>query len=84
MLIQRDGLGFVLAHLNRVMHECYLRLQDTVRSQAIWLFGELIRTGVANVDNLCFTMLRLCAGGDLSQRNINHIDQILLAFENNR
>ncbi|KAJ1521963.1 hypothetical protein ONE63_002294 [Megalurothrips usitatus] len=84
MLIQRDGLGFVLAHLNRLMHECYLRLQDIVRTQAIWLFGELVRTGVANVESLCFTMLRLCAGGDLSQRNITHIDQILAALENNR
>lgn len=84
MLIQRDGLGCVIGHLIRVMHEFYLRLQDIVRSQAIWLFGELIRTGVANVDNLCFTMLRLCAGGDLSPRNITHIDQILLALENNR
>ncbi|KAE8739628.1 hypothetical protein FOCC_FOCC014893 [Frankliniella occidentalis] len=84
MLIQRDGFGVVLVHLNRIMHECYLRLQDIVRTQAIWLFGELIRTGVANVDSLCFTMLRLCAGGDLSPRNINHIDQVLLTFENNR
>lgn len=84
MFIQRDGLGFVLAHLNRAMHDCYLRLQDTVRTQATWLFGELMRTGVANVDNLCFTMLRLCAGGDLSQRNITHIDQVLTALQNNR
>ncbi|XP_034230084.1 integrator complex subunit 3 [Thrips palmi] len=84
MLIQRDGLGSVIGNLIRVMHEYYLRLQDIVRTQSIWLFGELIRTGVANVDNLCFTMLRLCAGGDLSPRNITHIDQILLAFENNR
>lgn len=83
-LITRDGLAIVLCHLNQLILERYLRLNDTARSQLLWLLRELIRTSVANVDNLCLSLLRHAAGGDTSVKNIYLIDALLDVFQDNR
>jgi integrator complex subunit 3 len=83
-LVTRDGLAIVLAHLNQLVLERYLKLNDTARSQLLWLLREMIRTSVANVDNLCLSLLRHAAGGDISQRNIFLIDALLDIFQENR
>ncbi|XP_048513843.1 integrator complex subunit 3 isoform X2 [Athalia rosae] len=83
-LITRDGLAIVLGHLNQLVLERYLRLHDIARSQLLWLLREMIRTSVANVDNLCSSLLRHAAGGDTSQKNVFLIDALLDIFQENR
>lgn len=83
-LITRDGLAIVLGHLNQLVLERYLRLHDTARTQLLWLLREMIRTSVANVDNLCSSLLRHAAGGDTSQKNLFLVDALLDIFQENR
>ena len=49
-LVTRDGLALVLVHLSQLVLERWLRLQDIVRSQLLWLLRELIRNAVAGVE----------------------------------
>ena len=83
-LITRDGLAIVLGHLNQLVLERYLRLNDVARSQLLWLLREMIRTSVASVDNLCLSLLRHAAGGDTSPRNLFLVDALLDIFQDNR
>ncbi|XP_076231655.1 integrator complex subunit 3 isoform X1 [Calliopsis andreniformis] len=83
-LITRDGLAIVLGHLNQLVLERYLRLNDVTRNQLLWLLREMIRTSVANVDNLCLSLLRHAAGGDISPRNLFLVDALLEIFQENR
>ncbi|XP_043495860.1 integrator complex subunit 3 isoform X4 [Polistes fuscatus] len=83
-LITRDGLAIVLGHLNQLVLERYLRLNDVSRGQLLWLLREMIRTSVANVDNLCLTLLRHAAGGDISQKNLFLVEALLDIFQENR
>ncbi|XP_018305369.1 integrator complex subunit 3 isoform X3 [Mycetomoellerius zeteki] len=83
-LITRDGLGIVLLHLNQLVLDKYLRLNDVTRSQLLWLLREMIRTSVTNVDNLCLTLLRHAAGGDISPKNLFLVDALLDIFQENR
>ncbi|XP_034952755.1 integrator complex subunit 3 [Chelonus insularis] len=83
-LITRDGLAIVLGHLNQLVLERYLKLNDVTRTQLMWLLRELIRTSVANVDNLCLSLLRHTAGGDISARNLYLADKLLDIFQENR
>lgn len=79
-LITRDSFGLVLGQLTQLIVERFLRFQDVVRVQLLWLVRELIRNAVLNVDNLCWTLLRHAAGGDISPRNINLIESLLDIF----
>ncbi|XP_019696020.1 integrator complex subunit 3 isoform X1 [Harpegnathos saltator] len=83
-LITRDGLSIVLIHLNQLVLERYLRLNDITRSQVLWLLREMIRTSVTNVDTLCLTLLRHAAGGDISPKNLYLVDALLDIFQENR
>lgn len=83
-LITRDGLAIVLLHLNQLVLDKYLRLNDVTRSQLLWLLREMIRTSVTNVDNLCLSLLRHAAGGDISPRNLFLVDALLDIFQENR
>ncbi|XP_020292373.1 integrator complex subunit 3 isoform X2 [Pseudomyrmex gracilis] len=83
-LITRDGLAGVLAYLNQLVLEKYLRFNDVTRSQLLWLLREMIRTSITNVDNLCLSLLRHAAGGDISPRNLFLVDALLDIFQENR
>lgn len=84
MLITRDGLAIVLSNLSQLLMDRYVRLKDSVRSQVLWLVREMIRNAVANVDNLCWILMRHAAGGDISPRNISLIDSLLDIYQDNR
>lgn len=58
----------------------YLRFNDTVKSQLLWLLREMIKNAVTNVDNLCWHLMRHAAGGDVSPRNITLIESLLDVF----
>lgn len=83
-LVTRDGLALVLVHLSQLVLERWLRLQDIVRSQLLWLLRELIRNAVAGVETLCWNVMRHAAGGDVSPRNISLIEMLLDIFLENR
>lgn len=83
-LITRDGLAVVLLHLNQLVLEKYLRLTEVTRSQLLWLLREMIRTSITSVDNLCLSLLRHAAGGDISQKNLFLVDALLDIFQENR
>ncbi|KAG7203567.1 hypothetical protein KM043_013611 [Ampulex compressa] len=83
-LITRDGLAIVLGHLNQLVLERYLRLNEITRNQLLWLLREMIRTSVASVDNFCLSLLRHAAGGDISPRNLFLVDALLDIFQENR
>lgn len=79
-LITRDGFGLVLTHLSQLVLERYLRFNDVVKSQLLWLLREMIRNAVTNVDNLCWNLMRHAAGGDTSPKNITLIESLLDVF----
>lgn len=83
-LITRDGLALVLNHLTQLILQRYLRLTDIVRTQVLWIVREMIRNAVANVDNLCWNLMRHAAGGDVSPRNILLIEALLDIYQENR
>lgn len=83
-LVTRDGLAVVIAHLNQLVLEKYLKLHEVSRNQLLWLLREMIRTNVTSVDSLCISLLRHTAGGDISQRNIFLVNALLDIFQENR
>ncbi|XP_051175718.1 integrator complex subunit 3 isoform X1 [Leptopilina boulardi] len=83
-LISKDGLNIVLSHLNQLVLERYLRLNDVARNQLLWLLREMIRNSVVSVDTLCLSLLRHAAGGDTSPRNLFLVDALLDVFQDNR
>lgn len=64
--------------------ERYLRLTDVARSQLLWLVREMIRTAVASVDSLCWSLQRHAAGGDVSPRNLALVEALLDLYIDNR
>lgn len=80
-LITRDGFGLVLGQLTQLILERFLRFQDHVRAQLLWLVREMIRNAVTNVDNLCWNLMRHAAGGDISSRNIQLIESLLDIYQ---
>ncbi|XP_072284754.1 integrator complex subunit 3 [Pyxicephalus adspersus] len=69
-LITRDGMNIVLNKINQILMEKYLKLQDTCRTQLIWLVRELVKSGVLGADGVCMTFMKQIAGGDISPKNI--------------
>lgn len=83
-LITRDGLAIVVTCMNQIVLEKFVKLNDVSRTQLMWLLREMIKTNVNNVDNLCLSLLRHAAGGDISNRNIVLVENLLDIFHENR
>ena len=83
-LFTRDGLAGVLNFLNQLILEKFMKLNDIARSQTLWLLHEMIKTNVSNVDTICFSLLRYAAGGDISQKNLFLIENLLDIFQEHR
>ncbi|XP_018427857.1 PREDICTED: integrator complex subunit 3 isoform X1 [Nanorana parkeri] len=69
-LVSRDGMNIVLNKINQILMEKYLKLQDTCRTQLIWLVRELVKSSVLGADGVCMTFMKQIAGGDISSKNI--------------
>ncbi|KAM7285578.1 integrator complex subunit 3 [Ixodes scapularis] len=80
----RDGLQHLINTLSVLILEKYTKLLDTCRAQLIWLMKELIKNSVPGVDNLCQSLLRQIAGGDVSPKNIWLAEAMLDIFLENR
>lgn len=62
------------------MGERYLKFNDVVKSQLIWLVREMIKNAVNGVDNLCWNLMRHAAGGDVSPKNLTLTESLLDVF----
>ncbi|CAG9861044.1 unnamed protein product [Phyllotreta striolata] len=79
-LITRDGFGLILTNLSQLVLDRYLRFNEIVKQQLIWLLREMIKNAVTNVDTLVWNMMRHAAGGDVSPKNITLIESLLDVF----
>ena len=75
--VSRDGLALVLSHLTQLVVERFPRLQDTVRSQLMWLIKELVRANVTGTDTLIWNLMRQIAGGDVTAKNLWLADSLV-------
>ncbi|XP_075922994.1 integrator complex subunit 3 isoform X3 [Petromyzon marinus] len=69
-LVSRDGLGLVLAKVNQLLMEKFLKMHDVARNQLVWLVREVVKNGVIGADGVTMTLLKQIAGGDTSPKNI--------------
>ncbi|KAK5884175.1 hypothetical protein CesoFtcFv8_020430 [Champsocephalus esox] len=69
-LLSRDGMSIVLLKINQILMEKFLKLQDTPRTQLVWLVKELVKSGVVGADGVLMTLLKQIAGGDISSKNL--------------
>ncbi|NXD58808.1 INT3 protein, partial [Corvus moneduloides] len=60
-LVSRDGMNIVLNKINHILMEKYLKLQDTCRTQLVWLLRELVKSGVLGADGVCMTFMKQIA-----------------------
>lgn len=82
--VTRDGLALVLTRLNQIILERYLRLQESSKSQLIWLLKEMIKNSIPGVDGICYNLLRQIAGGDISAKNVWLAENLIDVFSENR
>uniref|UniRef100_A0A669QT17 Integrator complex subunit 3 n=1 Tax=Phasianus colchicus TaxID=9054 RepID=A0A669QT17_PHACC len=76
-LVSRDGMNIVLNKINQILMEKYLKLQDTCRTQLVWLLRELVKSGVLGADGVCMTFMKQIAGGDVTAKNIWLAENVL-------
>uniref|UniRef100_A0A8C5SSF8 Integrator complex subunit 3 n=1 Tax=Laticauda laticaudata TaxID=8630 RepID=A0A8C5SSF8_LATLA len=76
-LVSRDGLSTILTKMNQILMEKYLKLQDTCRTQLVWLLREMVRNGIIGIDGNCMTFMKQIAGGDVTSKNIWLAENIL-------
>nr|XP_020666479.1 integrator complex subunit 3 [Pogona vitticeps] len=76
-LVSQDGMSTVLNKMNQILMEKYLKLQDTCRTQMVWLLREMVRSGVLGSDGICMTFMKQIAGGDVTAKNIWLAENIL-------
>uniref|UniRef100_A0A8D2J5E3 Integrator complex subunit 3 n=1 Tax=Varanus komodoensis TaxID=61221 RepID=A0A8D2J5E3_VARKO len=76
-LVSRDGMNTVLNKMNQILMEKYLKLQDTCRTQFVWLLREMVRSGILGIDGICMTFMKQIAGGDVTAKNIWLAENIL-------
>lgn len=50
----------------------------------LWLVGKLVEFNVNDADSLCSVLLRQISGGDISQKNLWLINNMLDIFEKHR
>ena len=83
-LVSRDGLQCVLAHLNHLIVDKFLKMYPSTKQQLMWLIRELIRTSVVGMDTVCWNLMRQVAGGDVSKNNLWLADVLVDIFSENR
>ncbi|TRZ01352.1 hypothetical protein DNTS_033243 [Danionella cerebrum] len=76
-LINRDGMNVVLMKINQILMEKFLKLQDSCRTQLVWLVRELVKSGVIGADGVLMTLMKQIAGGDISSKNVWLAENVL-------
>ncbi|XP_074650376.1 integrator complex subunit 3-like [Tubulanus polymorphus] len=70
IVLNRDALNAVISITNRLIHEKWLKLQDSVRAQILWFTREMIKNSATGADTVGCSLLRQIAGGDVTPKNI--------------
>lgn len=83
-LVARDGLAIACNHLTSLVLDKYPKMMPATRQQLLWLTREMIKSSVANMENICWNLMRQISGGDLSQPNLWLADNLLDIFIDHR
>ncbi|MCO5586819.1 hypothetical protein L7F22_040763 [Adiantum nelumboides] len=81
--VTRDGYAKFVSILSSLVNESYAKLLDQPREHLLWLVRKLVSLAAAEVDTLCFCLLRYIVGGDNSHRNIWLAGQMLDVLRSN-
>lgn len=76
-LLTRDGLAYVTTNLSSLVAEKYSKLTEIARRQLLWLFRELVKNQVLNLENILWNILRYACGGDVSPKNLSLVEGLL-------
>ncbi|XP_022148924.1 integrator complex subunit 3 [Momordica charantia] len=68
--IVTDGYGLIVYLLRKVVHELYVKLIDSAKSQIFWVIEEMIDVCAVGVDGVLLSMLRQIVGGDFGEGNL--------------
>lgn len=82
--ISRDGPVSLSTYLNMIIIEKLPKLKEHSVRQVFWLINQLIKSTTSSAENLCFSLMRQLAGGDLSPRNLWLIENFLDVLIDNR
>lgn len=82
--ITRDGLSLIITRLIGIVTDKLSKLLDTVRTQVLWLSGELVKSSSPGVEGLCQALLRQISGGDNSPSNVWLAENVLGLLNSNR
>ncbi len=83
-LVARDGLQAACAHVAALVIDKYPRMLMQTRQQLLWLTREMIKSSVANMENICWNLMRQIAGGDVSRPNLWLANGLLDIFVDHR
>ncbi|CAH1797938.1 unnamed protein product, partial [Owenia fusiformis] len=83
-LVSRDGLNIAIGRINQLIHEKWLKLQDTGKTQILWVSKEFVKNAVPMAESVIHSLLRQIAGGDVSPRNIYLTEAVLDILTENK
>ncbi|XP_033123892.1 integrator complex subunit 3-like [Anneissia japonica] len=83
-LVSRDGMATAWARLNQIIIERYPKLVESARTQVVWYTKEMVNNGVTGVDNVCSSLIKQIAGGDVSPKNVWLAENLLDIFTEKR
>lgn len=82
--VTKDSLASFGSSLNMIIVERISKLSDVKLKQIFWVANQLMKAGCAVAENTCSNLIRQTAGGDLSQRNLLMVENLLNLLVNNR
>ncbi|XP_033634488.1 integrator complex subunit 3-like [Asterias rubens] len=83
-LISRDGLAVAWAKLNQIVVDKYTKLQEGARKQLVWVTKEMVKNSVTGIVNVCSSLIKQIAGGDISPKNVWLAEALLDLFTENK
>lgn len=79
-LVNRDSFLLVISFTEKMVMERTTKLQETTRIQLMWLTREVVQTGVAGADKLCFALLKQLPAGSCSSSGDIYIAENLMCI----
>ncbi|XP_071964932.1 integrator complex subunit 3-like [Antedon mediterranea] len=83
-LVSRDGMATAWSRLNQIIIERYPKLIESSRTQVVWYTKEMVNNGVNGIDNVCSSLIKQIAGGDVSAKNVWLAENLLDIFTENK
>lgn len=82
--LNKDGLTLFSMYLNLIITDRLTKLRDHGIKQVFWIIHQLMKANVSSAENICCSIIRQQAGGDLSARNLRFIENLLELLIENR